>query len=234
MKISIVFPVYNEEDNLQSLISDWHKKLNEVLINKFEFVIVEDGSTDKTKDIIKELEKNYPVVNLSQIERRGYTKAVLDGIKGSNGEYVLCTDSDNQIKVDSLIENINNLPKENQFLFGYRNPRKDPFNRLLYSSLFKIYHDLLFNSKLKDPSCPFVIGKKTLFMSLPFKELSKMKEGFWWGFVATSRKMKIKFDEVEIEHFKRSEGDAGYQLNQMPGIILRNTIGLFKIKFSKF
>jgi hypothetical protein len=61
-----------------------------------------------------------------------------------------------------------------------------------------------------------------------------MREGFWWGFVAASRKMKIKFDEVEIEHFKRSEGDAGYQLNQMPGIILRNTIGLFKIKFSKF
>ena len=44
----------------------------------------------------------------------------------------------------------------------------------------------------------------------------------------------INFNEVKIEHFARSAGDAGYQLNQMPGIILRNTLGLLKIKFSKF
>ena len=61
MKISIVFPVYNEEDNLEKLISDWHKKLKEKLDNQFEFVIVEDGSKDRTKQIIKDLEKNYPI-----------------------------------------------------------------------------------------------------------------------------------------------------------------------------
>ena len=61
-----------------------------------------------------------------------------------------------------------------------------------------------------------------------------MREGFWWGFVAVSKKKQIHFNEVQIKHFKRSQGDAGYQLNQMPGIILRNVIGLFKIKLSKF
>ena len=230
MKISIVFPVYNEEDNLEKLISDWHKKLKEKLDNQFEFVIVEDGSKDRTKQIIKDLEKNYPIVNLSQDERRGYTKAVLDGIKGSNGEYILCTDSDNQIKVSSLVENLNNLPFDEAFLFGYRNPRKDPFNRLLYSQLFKIYHDIIFNSKLKDPSCPFVLGKKKLYMSLPFEELSKMKEGFWWGFVGVCIKKKISFKEVPIEHFSRQTGEAGYKLTSLPGIILRNFIGLLKIR----
>ena len=86
MKISIVFPVYNEENNLKNLINDWYRELNVKLSGEFEFVIVEDGSTDKTKEIILDLEKNYPIVNLSQIERRGYTKAVLDGIKNSNGD----------------------------------------------------------------------------------------------------------------------------------------------------
>jgi len=233
MKISIVFPVYNEEDNLKSLINEWYEKLNKALSNNFEFVIVEDGSTDKTKEIINELEKIYPIVNLSQIERRGYTKAVLDGIKSSNGEYILCTDSDNQIKVSSLIENLNNLPEEKEFLFGFRNPRKDPFNRLLYSKIFKFYHDLIFNSKLKDPSCPFVLGEKKLYMTLPFEELSKMKEGFWWGFVGVCINKQIKFKEVPIEHFKRKEGEAGYKLKNLPGIILRNFIGLLKIKLNK-
>ena len=44
----------------------------------------------------------------------------------------------------------------------------------------------------------------------------------------------IKSSNLKIKHFKRSEGDAGYQLKQMPGIILRNTVGLFKIKISNF
>ena len=95
--------------------------------------MVEDGSTDGTKDLINKLEHKYPVINLSSDKRRGYTKAVLDGIAACNGSYILCTDSDNQIKVKSLIDNINNLPSENHLLIGYRNSRKDSLNRILYS-----------------------------------------------------------------------------------------------------
>ena len=68
--------------------------------------------------------------NLSKIEKRGYSQAVIDGISASEGDYVLCTDSDNQIKVKSLIDNIKNFPKNGLFLIGFRNPR----NCLLYTS----------------------------------------------------------------------------------------------------
>ena len=232
--ISIVLPVHNELLNLRFLIESWSSELKRISSIEYEFVIVEDGSTDGTKELIIKLEKNFPIINLSSEKKRGYSQAVLDGIKASNGDYILCTDSDNQIKVNSLIENIKNLPGDDIFLFGSRTPRNDPIHRIIYSKMFKALHDLLFRSNLSDPSCPFVLGRKETFNKLPEEFLLKMREGFWWGFVAASRKMKIKFDEVEIEHFKRSEGDAGYQLNQMPGIIFRNTIGLFKIKFSKF
>lgn len=232
--ISIVLPIHNEFLNLKILINEWHEKLKEINNFKFEFVIVEDGSTDGSKELIIELEKKFPIKNLSSENKRGYGKAVLDGIQASNGDYILCTDSDNQIKVNSLIENIKNLPVGNRFLFGARTPRNDPIHRKIYSKLFKILHDLLFKSGLSDPSCPFVLGEKKLFHKLPKKSLLQMKEGFWWGFVAVSKKMDIYFDEVKIEHFKRSNGDAGYKLSQMPSIIIRNTIGLFKIKLSNF
>ena len=222
--ISIVLPVHNEFLNLKKLIEEWDMELKKNTFIKHEFVIVEDGSTDGTKELIKKLENNFAILNLSSEKKRGYSQAVLDGIKASNGDYILCTDSDNQIKVYSLIENIHNLPKGNIFLFGARTPRNDPIHRKLYSKMFKILHDLLFKSNLSDPSCPFVIGEKTTFNKLPEEYLLKMREGFWWGFVAVSKKMKINFNEVKIKHFKRSEGDAGYQLKQMPGIILRNTI----------
>ena len=82
VSISVVFPVHNEERNIKKLIQDWHLRLNTSNINH-EFIIVEDGSEDETKKIIKELENSYPIVNLSQEEKRGYSKAVVDGIFSS-------------------------------------------------------------------------------------------------------------------------------------------------------
>ena len=232
--ISIVLPVHNEFLNLGKLIKEWDIELKKITNIQYEFVKVEDGSSDGTKELIIELEKTFHINNLSSEKKRGYSQAVLDGIKASKGNYILCTDSDNQIKVSSLIENINNLPNGDIFLFGARTPRNDPVHRKIYSKMFKILHDLLFKSGLLDPSCPFVLGQKETFNKLPEEFLLKMREGFWWGFVAVSKKKQINFNEVQIKHFKRSQGDAGYQLNQMPGIILRNVIGLFKIKLSKF
>ena len=125
------------------------------------------------------------------------------------------------------------FPKKNYFLFGARSPRKDPLHRIIYSKLFKIFHKILFNSNLEDPSCPFVIGEKKLFNEMPQKHLLKMREGFWWGFVAVAIKLNIELKEVKIKHFNRTEGEAGYSLIKMPGIIIRNIIGLLSIKFSK-
>ena len=233
MKISIVFPIYNEYENLKQLMKEWNDGLTKLSNYSFEFVLVEDGSTDGTKELIKELETNYPILNLSSEKKRGYTKAVLEGIYSSKGDYILCTDSDNQIRVNSLIENIENFPKDQSFLIGFRNPRKDSLNRILYSKLFKILHNILFNSKLRDPSCPFVIGQKKTFELLPKNHLNMMKEGFWWGFVATCKKKNISFKEVPIDHYERKKGAAGYGLVNLPGIIVRNVFGLLKIKFSK-
>ena len=189
--ISIVLPVHNEFDNLQTLLEEWDSELKNISAIKHEFVIVEDGSTDGTKELIIKLQNKYPIKNLSSDQKRGYSKAVLDGIKASSGKYILCTDSDNQIKVQSLIDNIDQLPAKNLFLFGNRNPRNDPANRIIYSKLFKILHDMLFYSKLSDLVVLLLLVKET-YAKLPEKSTFKNARGFLVGFCWSCKK-KIKF-----------------------------------------
>jgi glycosyltransferase involved in cell wall biosynthesis len=233
IKISIVLPVHNEFYNLYNLLSEWNKELNKVKSITYEFVLVEDGSTDGTKELIIKLEKIFPIINLSAKLKRGYSKAVLDGIRSATGDYILCTDSDNQIKAKSLIDNLNNLPRDNEFLIGIRSPRKDPTIRIVYSKLFKVLHNVLFKSKISDPSCPFVLGKKEEFKKLPESLLLKCKEGFWWAFTAVCIKFNVKIKETKIQHFERKYGNSGYSIKKIPLIATRNIIGLFLIKFLK-
>ena len=209
-------------------VKQTQKKINLNTAKKFNSIISFGYRHIIDKDIIDNLK--YPIINLSQSQKRGYSPAVIDGIYSSSKKFILCTDSDNQIKVKSLIENLNNFPEINEFLVGFRNPRKDPLHRLIYSKIFKILHSLLFNSKLKDPSCPFVIGLKATFEKLDRKKLLYMKEGFWWGFIGHCTKNNIKFKEIPIDHFRREAGEAGFKLKHLIGIIVRNIIGLVKIK----
>src|SRR5262249_7703896 len=111
--------------------------------------------------------------------------------------------------------------------------RLDPSVRLIYSKLFKLYHALLFPNRLHDPSCPFVLGHAKLFESVA-PLLAYMKEGFWWGFVGACWKLKIPIEEIPIRHRERVAGDTQvYKLAEMPGIIIRNGIGLLKLRFAR-
>ena len=94
-----------------------------------------------------------------------------------------------------------------------------------------IYNSISKNSTPKDSSKNN--SNKSDFEKLPIKLLEQMKEGFWWGFVATCKKINFNFVEVPIEHFQRKKGESGYGILKLPGIIIRNIIGLLKIKFSK-
>ncbi len=230
MTISIILPVYNEVKSLEYVVSNWSKFLKQKKIIH-EFVICEDGSTDGTKELIKELEKKYSISNQSVDNRRGYGQGVIAGIKAAQYEFILCIDSDGQCMPNSFEEFLKNKNVAD-ILIGNRNPRKDPIIRIIYSKLFKFVHDFLFNSKIIDPSCPYVLAKKDIFLRMIHK-LTYMREGFWWGFVGAAKMFNLKFHQIDIVHFQRYDGSTVvYKFSKMPMIIIRNIIGLIKLKKS--
>ncbi len=230
--LSLVLPVYNEAKIIEQLILDWENEFKKLKID-YEIIICEDGSTDGTKEILNKIFKdNSRVINNCVDYRRGYGKAVISGIKTSKNDYVLCVDSDGQCDPNDLNNFIKNI-KDHDFIIGARKYRQDSKLRLIYSFLFKVFHDLLFRSGLMDPSCPFVIIKKSFFLKIEYL-LINVKEAFWWAFVAASIRYKAKYFELVVNHRTRGFGETQvYKMSKMPAIIIRNMLSIIKIRFAK-
>ena len=122
---------------------------------------------------------------------------------------------------------------ENGIIIGHRHNRKDSLQRLLMSKFFLILHRILFFSKVKDPSCPYILSKNEFFVTID-SYLKFMVEGFWWGFIAICLKKNIQIYQVKINHRLRLSGQTNvFHLNKIPSIALRNIYGLIKLRFLK-
>ena len=232
-KLSIVLPIYNEEKSIKKTILEWKNELDLLKID-YEIILAEDGSDDNTKNILFELindDKNKIYLNNIVEKKRGYAGAIISSVKIANGEFILYADSDGQCSPKDFI----NFWNKKEFIsegiiIGNRKTRADTLFRLIMSKSFKIIHRILFYSKVKDPSCPYVLCRKKTFLELE-KYLIYMVEGFGWGFVAACIKTKKNILEIDIDHKKRNEGKTNvFHLNEIPSIAIRNTIGLLRIK----
>ena len=96
--LSIIFPIYNEENSIKETLLEWKKEIDFLKI-KYEIVLAEDGSTDNTKKILNHLiindKENFFLNNIVE-HKRGYAKAILSSVNMANGEFILSVDSDGQ------------------------------------------------------------------------------------------------------------------------------------------
>ena len=231
--LSIIFPIYNEENSIKKTLLEWKKEIDLLKI-KYEIVLAEDGSTDNTKKILNDLiindKENFFLKNIVE-HKRGYAKAILSSVNMANGEFILSVDSDGQCDP----KDFKKFWKKknyiyNDILIGNRKVRKDKLSRLILSKTFLVFHRILFFSKIKDPSCPYIFCRKITFLELQ-KYLSFMTEGFWWGFIAASLKENKKIYQIDINHKKRISGSTNiFFFSKIPSIAYKNIIGLFKIK----
>ena len=107
-KIQIVTPVYNEEKNIYSTIKDFFSEYENTNFD-ISFIISEDGSTDKSLEIINDLMKIYEIRLLSSPERKNYTDAVLIGLRETTSKIISFVDSDGQYDPKDLKRLYDNL-----------------------------------------------------------------------------------------------------------------------------
>jgi glycosyltransferase involved in cell wall biosynthesis len=221
MTLSIVIPIYNEEENIQIL----HEKLTEVLKpleKEYEILFVDDGSADRTLSILEEIQaKDKHVVVLSLRRNFGQTAAFAAGFDFARGDVIVTMDGDLQndpADIPKLLE----LIKGNDLVSGWRKKRKDPFfTRRLPSIAANWLISKVTGVKLHDYGCSLKAYRRDVIKNLKlYGEMHRFIPAVasWYG---------VRIAEVETVHYPRLRGKSKYGISRTIKVVL----DLITVKF---
>jgi glycosyltransferase involved in cell wall biosynthesis len=224
--VEVLLPVHNEAESVEATIREIYEEFSPRV--NVGFIVCEDGSRDNTKDILRKLAAELPLrLNLSD-ERKGYSRAVRDGMEMLQADYLLCLDSDGQCDPKDF-RRFWDARSGCDVVLGWRVNRADTIVRRSFSRFFYLLYQLAFNAPVHDPSCPYVLMKKPVAQKL-VGSLGAMQQGFWWEFVARVHRAGYKITELPVHHRLRAAGVTQvYRWKKMPGIFFRHVAAIYRI-----
>ena len=201
MDISVVAPIYNEEDNIDRLI----KKLEIVLKKNFEtyeILFINDGSTDKTKEILDNL--NNENVRVFHFEKNcGQTAGIAAGFEKADGNIIVTIDADLQTDPEDIMV-LYSYIDEYDMINGKRVTREDGIVKKISSLVGNSMRNLITGDDIKDTGCPLKLFKKEVAKSY------YLYEGMH-RFLPTLAKMNgFSVIEVPVRHYDRIYGKSKY------------------------
>jgi len=221
--LSIVIPVYNEEESLELLYNSIINNLENTNLN-FEIIFIDDGSSDKSWDVIKAISEKK--TNLSSIKfRKNYGKSdALDaGFKASNGKYVLTMDADLQDDPNEIYPLFKMINQDNYDLVsGWKKKRNDPLSKTIPSKFFNLVTRIFSGIKLNDFNCGIKIYKKELINSINlYGEMHRYIPliAKWNGY--------DKIGEKIVNHNKRKFGKTKFGMERY----IRGFLDLISVSF---
>jgi glycosyltransferase involved in cell wall biosynthesis len=229
--LTCIVPAHNEGLSIYETLLELDESFKSLM--PFTIFVSEDGSRDNTRDEVlrASMKTSSSRILLSQpSDRLGYSKAVQRGILECQTEFICFIDADGQYDPKDIQKLLNQFTSTTSVIVGYRNPRADNYNRIIYSRLFGVLYRLLGGPKLKDPSSPMLIART--------KDIKKIASinfhltfGFWWEFQWRIHSLGIDVLEIPITHRNRSAGKTQvYSLRKIPSIVYTHVIGLLKLK----
>ena len=226
LELEILLPVHNEAASIEATLREIYRTLS--VHARCRFIVCEDGSSDDTREVLQQCSTQFPMTLITSPSRKGYSRAVMDGMKAMRAPFLLCLDSDGQCDPEDFSQFWKCRDQAN-LLIGWRVHRADPWLRRCQSGLFRRLYSLLYPIQIHDPSCPFVLIPAASVRTL-LPELGVMEQGFWWEFVARAHRHGLRMKELPIRHRARAAGETKvYTLGKLPGIGWRHLVALLTI-----
>ena len=213
-ELSIIIPVLNEEANIKLLIPKIFKYLKKIKLKKYEIILVDDDSKDRTQEVVEKLKKknNFLKIFIRKDKNKDLSKSCIFGFKKSKYKNILVMDGDFQHNPKYIV-NLYNIFKKNNcdFVIGARNltsrdQTKLSIFRLGISIIIIKFINLMLGKKTKDPLSGFFIFKKKFFMKNRKKLYSKGYKILSDLLYSTKQNLNIK--DINISFDKRAKGES--------------------------
>jgi glycosyltransferase involved in cell wall biosynthesis len=216
MKISVIVPVYNEEDSIDLLIDKINLVEKEMESNTIEIILVDDGSTDKTKSIIiKRSNISSNIILISLVRNYGQTAALTAGIDRADGEIIVTMDADLQNDPSDIPILIEKLDEGYDVVNGWRKDRNDNyFSRILPSKFANWIISKISGVKLHDYGCTLKVYRKEILEDVKlYGEMHRFIPIYitWQG---------GKVVEVPVKHHSRIYGESKYGITRTVSVIV--------------
>ncbi len=208
MKLSVILPVFNEEESIEKLCERLINEIKENNLTPYEIWFVNDGSTDRSLEIMKSFQKNDPNIHIISFFRNyGKAAALSVGFGKSQGEYVITMDSDLQDDPKEIVRFIELSEEKNlDLISGWKKDRKDPLEKRIPSKFFNYVTSKVGGIRLHDFNCGLKFYRKRVVKVLQYLLYGEMHRftpllAHWQGFAV---------DEMTVTHHARSYGQSKY------------------------
>ncbi len=226
--VSVILPVFNEVECIENVLDEVFSELNKLMLNSFEVIVVDDGSTDGSNQILKNYQSKEEKLRVFTFTRNfGQSAALACGIDNANFEIIITLDSDGQNNPKDFGRLLNSLDEGNDVVSGWRKNRKDSkLSRKLPSFLANKLISNWTNLNLHDYGCTLKCYRRKSIQSFPiYGEIHRFLPAY-----ASFQGAKIA--EIEVDHRPRLTGISKYGIGRTQRVILDILVARAQSKFS--
>lgn len=203
-RVSVIVPIYNEEENLDDLILKTHGALDQ-LGQEYEIILVDDGSSDHSAVIMDRLDLEHPFVRAIHLRRNyGQTAAMMAGFDHARGDILVPMDGDLQNDPADIGRLLSRLDEGFDVVSGWRKDRQDSFHRVFLSNVANGLISRISGVKLHDYGCSLkAYCKEALEAVRLYGEMHRLIPiyAYWNG---------ARVTEIPVDHHPRTRGVSKY------------------------
>jgi len=227
MKLSIIIPIYNEEESIKVLYQELKQVLNNLSF-EYEIIAIDDGSTDNSNQIIREIaQQDYNFKTISFKRNFGQTAAMSAGIDASQGDIIIPMDADLQNNPADIPEFLEKVDQGFDVVSGWRVNRRDKlWTRKIPSWIANYLISLITKVKLHDYGCTMKAYKKEVIKDIRlYGEMHRFMPAYtaWHG---------AKVTEIPVNHRPRKYGQTKYSVFKTFRVVLDLLTVKFLIDYS--
>ena len=207
--ISVFLPALNEQENIKTCVLRAVRYLSRQF-KDYEILVISNGSTDKTKDLVRELAKKDQRIKSIHEKNLGYGAALRSGFSHCSKELIFYTDSDNQYNIEDM-DTLFPLLNSYDIVSGYRVKRQDPLMRIFVAWAYNMLIRILFNLKVRDIDASFKLYKKKVFKNMTLKANTGLIDA---EVLIKAQKFGFSIGQIGVAHYPRMKGQTSYEMGR--------------------